>query len=146
MAIMLYLDEKFPGPNLFSKDPFKRSFCIQQCEIINSGIQPFHNLKMLKELKKRFNISEDDKNDWVRYWVEEGLRPLEINLKDHSKKFSLGDEPTALDAFIVPQVFTCIRYNISLEKFPIIQKIFENCQNLTAFQKAEPSKQPDFVP
>ena len=145
MAIMLYLDEKFPGPNLFPKDSFHKAFCIQQCEIINSGIQPFHNLKVLKELKQRFEISEEDKNSWVKFWIEEGLKPLEITLKGISKKYSLGDELSALDAFLIPQVFTCIRYNVSLESFPTIQKIFDNCQKLPSFQKAEPSKQPDFV-
>lgn len=145
MAIILYLDEKFPGPNLFPKEPYKKAFCMQQCEIINSGIQPFHNLKVLKELKKRFDISEDDKNSWVKFWIEEGLRPLEIILKGISKKYSLGDELSALDAFLIPQVFTCIRYNISLEKYPTIQNIFDNCQKLPAFQKAEPSKQPDYI-
>jgi len=145
MAIMLYLDEKFPGPNLFPKDSYKKAFCIQQCEIINSGIQPFHNLKVLKQLKQRFDISEDDKNSWVKFWIEEGLKPLEITLKGISKKYSLGDELSALDAFLIPQVFTCIRYNVSLESFPTIQKIFDNCQKLPSFQKAEPSKQPDFV-
>ncbi|MFI5391030.1 MAG: maleylacetoacetate isomerase [Bacteriovoracales bacterium] len=146
MAIALYLDEKFPGPKLFPKDPYMKCFCIQQCEIINSGIQPFHNLKVLKELKKRFQISEDDKNSWVKFWIEEGLSPLELILKPISKNYSLGDDLSALDAFIIPQVFTCMRYNISLINFPTIKKIFDNCQNLPAFQKAEPSKQPDFIP
>lgn len=146
MAIMLYLDDKFPTNLLFPKDLYKKAFCIQQCEIINSGIQPFHNLKVLKELKKRFDISEENKNDWVKFWIEEGLKPLEITLKGVSKKYALGDEPSALDAFLIPQVFTCIRYNLTLEKYPTIQNIFDNCQKLPAFQKAEPSKQPDFVP
>jgi len=146
MAIILYLDEKYPGPSLFPKDSYKKAFCIQQCEIINSGIQPFHNLKVLKELKKRFDISEDNKNSWVKFWIEEGLRPLEVILKGISKKYSLGDEPSALDAFLIPQVFTCLRYNVSLGEYPTIQSIFDNCQKLPAFQKAEPSKQPDFTP
>ena len=145
MAIILYLDEKYPGPKLFPKDPYQKAFCIQQCEIINSGIQPFHNLKVLKELKHRFDISEEDKNSWVKFWIIEGLRPLEITLKDISKKYSLGDEPSALDAFLIPQVFTCIRYDVSLEEFPTIQKIFDNCHKLSAFQKAEPLNQPDFI-
>lgn len=73
MAILQYLDEKWPKPLLFPKDIYKRAEVIQFCENINSGIHPVQNLKLLQELEKRFKVDQTGKEDWAKHWIKKRL-------------------------------------------------------------------------
>lgn len=144
MAIIDYVDAKYEGVKLFSKKPAKRARCMELCEIINSGIQPLQNLKVLKEVSSRFNQTEAERTAWGRFWMEEGFKALESKLTDTSGLFSLGDKVSAVDCFLVPQVYNAYRFGVEMEKYPNIVKINEHCLSLDEFNNASPEKQPDF--
>ena len=44
MAILEYLEERFPTPPLLPADPWLRARARQLAEMVNSGIQPLQNL------------------------------------------------------------------------------------------------------
>lgn len=67
VAIVDYLDRVAPLPPLFPQDPAERAKVLQVCEIVNSGIQPLHNLRVLKLLSTKFGADENQKNDWTRH-------------------------------------------------------------------------------
>lgn len=143
MAILQYLDEKYPEPNLFPKDPFQKAKVLELCEIINSGIQPLHNLSVLQKLEKDFGADQDKKDQWSSHWVRKGLNATEELLKKSSSKYCFGDTITAADACLVPQIFGAERVGVSPKEFQHINKVFENCLELEAFKKAHPLNQPD---
>lgn len=140
MAIVMYLDETYPDPLLFPKDSSLKYRCLELCEIINSGIQPIQNLKVLQQLGKRFQADQEMKDDWIRFWIQRGFVAYEKLLQEVSGKFSCGDEVSAADIFLIPQVYNAYRYKLPMEDFPLIEKINKNALDLLAFQEASPEK------
>lgn len=143
MAICLYLDDMVSENPLFSKEPFQKAKIIQACEIINSGIQPLQNLRVLQKLSGDYGFSEEQKNQWIRHWITLGFQGLEQIIKKTHGHFCFGDLPTAADAFLIPQVFNAYRFEVDMERFPNIKEVEEHCQNLEAFRMAHPDRQPD---
>src|SRR5512135_3566334 len=47
MAILHYLDERFPTPRLFPPGAAEKARVIQLCESVNCGMHPYQNLKTL---------------------------------------------------------------------------------------------------
>ena len=143
MAILFYLDDQFPNPTLFPQESVARAQVIQLCECVNAGIQPIQNLKVLKKIGEQFELSQDQKNEWVRYWIERGFQGLEKLLEQHSGRYAYGDQITAADLFLVPQIFNARRFSVDMAPFPNLVKVEKNTKTLAAFEKAHPSQQPD---
>lgn len=143
MAIINYIDDLHPQPKLFPINPKLRARVIQLCEIINSGIQPLQNLRVLQELEARFGADAAAKENWSQFWIHRGLEGLEKLLKTTAGQFCIDNEPSAVDCFLVPQIFVAKRNNLNLEPFPIITKINQNCLALKSFIDAHPDNQPD---
>lgn len=147
MAIMDYLEHIKPSPALYSAQPELKSLQIQACEIINSGIQPLHNLMVLKQLEKMCNFTQEQKNEWSRFWINKGMKSFSDLIEAHHKdsfKFSFGNEVGAVECFLVPAIFNMKRYSVDMKEFKTLNKIFENCMKLEAFKKAAPENQADF--
>ena len=129
--------------NPFSQGRFPKGKVRQLCEVINCGIHPLQNLKVLQFLEKAYGFEQDKKNIWLNEWIIRGLAALEKILISTSGKFAFGDKITAADMFIIPQVFSAERFNIDVNQFPLISKINKTCLENEAFQKAHPSNQID---
>jgi maleylacetoacetate isomerase/maleylpyruvate isomerase len=142
MAILQYLDEVFPQHPLFPKDPFTKAKVIQFCEGINCT-QPYQNLRTLQFLERELQISETQKNKWLQEWLGRNLESSEKILQKTAGQYCFGDQVTAADAFLIPQLFAAHRFKIEATPFPTILKVQENCTKLPAFQKAHPFRQPD---
>lgn len=142
MAILQYLEDLYPSPILF---PTKEKIqVINLCEIINSSIQPLQNLKVLKYLKSHYQISEYQKIQWIKFWMEKGFSVLEKKIKENKlSAFAVGRDLTAVELFLIPQIYNARRFNVNLKLFPRLLQIDNLCQTLPAFQKAHPDVQPD---
>ncbi|MBE8222286.1 MAG: maleylacetoacetate isomerase [Bdellovibrionales bacterium] len=142
MAIAQYLEDVQPEPGLIPHCHLDKSYVLQICEIINSGIQPLQNLSLLQKIKKDFN-AEKEITKWCQFWIKKGLTSLEGQLKTKSGKFALGDTVSLADTFIVPQIYASLRYSVNIDDFPCIKKIEDNTKNIKAFADAHPDKQID---
>lgn len=143
MAIIFYLDDKYPTPRLIPSEPKAKAKVIQLCEAVNAGMQPLQNLKVLQELETRFGVDQAGKDAWVQRWVNAGFEGLEESLERTAKTYCYGTDVTAADCILIPQVFAAKRFNVEISKFPIISKINDQCLKLEAFKKAHPMNQPD---
>lgn len=144
IAIVEYLDEAFPQSyQLFSKDPYRKALIKQFCENINADTHAYGNLRTLQYLEKNFAANEEQKTKWIHTWTISGLNACEKMLEKYSGKFCFGDEITAADLFLVPQIFTAQRFKVPLDNYPLITKIVNHCTGLEAFKKAHPYSQPD---
>jgi len=145
MAIIEYLDERFPAVPLLPQDAPGRARVRELAQIIACDIHPLNNLRVLRHLVHELKISEEQKNAWIRHWIREGLAGLEAHLaRDPAAgPFCHGSSPTIADCFLVPQVFNAQRFEIDLAAYPNIARIYALCVDLPAFANAHPSKQPD---
>jgi maleylpyruvate isomerase len=144
MAIIQYLDEVFPGKHLFPTEPKDKARVLQLCEVVNSGIQPLQNLKVQKRLEEAFQLNKTQSDDFVRYWIKEGLGNLEKMLEHTSGSFCFGGEFSAADCFVAPQIVTAARFGVGLESYPNLTRIFAHTAQLPVFKQAHPEQQPDF--
>ena len=58
-------------------------------------------------------------------------------------RYSFGDMVTLADCCLVPQVFNAKRFECDLRPYPTVMRIFEACMKLPAFERSQPSAQPD---
>ena len=142
-AIIEYLDEKHPQKPLLPKDAQERARVRSLSYLIASEIHPLNNLRVLQHLKRALNQSEDQVNAWYRHWIADGLAKLEAELASSKGRFCHGDTPTMADCCLVPQIFNAKRYQSDLAPYPQTMRVFEACMQLEAFDRAQPSKQPD---
>jgi maleylacetoacetate isomerase len=148
LAIIEYLDEKYPQPPLLPHEPLDRAYVRSIALAIACEIHPLNNLRVLRYLVKELGQSEQAKNAWYRHWVEQGLAQVEAQLTAQGRcgRFVLGDAVTIADILIVPQIFNAQRFECRLEHVPTVMRIFDACMQLPAFADAQPSRQPDLPP
>jgi maleylacetoacetate isomerase/maleylpyruvate isomerase len=143
LAIIEYLDEKYPQKPLIPKDALAKARVRSLSYLVASEIHPLNNLRVLQHLKRALGQSEDQVATWYRHWIADGLAKLEADLVSSTGKFCHGDAPTMADCCLVPQIFNAKRYNSDLAPYPNTMRIFDACMQLEAFDRAQPSKQPD---
>jgi maleylacetoacetate isomerase/maleylpyruvate isomerase len=144
MAIIEYLDEKYPQPALLPADAEGRARVRALAQIVACEIHPLNNLRVLKYLAHDLKVGEEAKNDWYKHWVRLGLQSYEAQLAAApSSTYSHGETPTLADCCLVPQIFNAQRFNCDLTGLPRTMAVFEACMKLDAFQHAQPSACPD---
>jgi maleylacetoacetate isomerase len=145
-AIVEYLEETRPERPLLPKDPFHRAIVRQVCAVVSNDIQPLGNVKVLKHITTLAGDTADKekvKLEWLAHYISGGFETLESLLAKHAGRFSVGDEVTLADAFLVPQVYNAHRFKIDMTPYPTINKVCENLKDIPEFVKAHPSNQPD---
>ena len=144
LAIIEYLDERHPRPALLPPDAIGRARVRSLSLLVACEIHPLNNLRVLQHLKRQLGQSEEQVNAWYRHWIADGLAKLEADLgRGGAGKYCHGDAPTMADCCLVPQIFNAKRYDSDLAPYPTVMRIFDACMRLEAFDRAQPSKQPD---
>ncbi len=148
MAIIEYLDEKFPEPALVPRDSLGRAQVRALAQSIACEIHPLNNLRVLKYLTRELGVNEDAKNTWYRHWVRVGLESFERQLAlvqghEASNSYCFGSKPSLADCCLVPQIFNAQRFKTNLDGLPRTMAAFDACMKLDAFVQAQPSHCPD---
>jgi len=145
MAIIDYLDNKFPEPRLIPQDPQPRARVLEIANLVSCDMHPLNNLRVLRYLVKELEVSDEKKNEWYHHWIDEGFTSLEALLeRTGSGQYCVGGQVSLADCCLVPQVANALRMGCDVQKFPRIMAVYEHCNTLPAFQKAAPAQQPDF--
>jgi maleylacetoacetate isomerase len=145
LAIIEYLEETFPDHRLIPRDPADRARVRMLSQIIACDIQPLQNTSTTRYLKETLHLDEAAITMWLREWIVRGLDAFNAHIaKDRlAGKFCHGDTPTMADCCLVPQMYAASRFGVEATRYPRLALILENCNALSAFQHAHPSKQPD---
>ena len=145
LAILEYLEETHPQPPLLPKDPVGRARVRALALIPTADIHPIQNLRVMSYLREKFGQTEESAFTWSRHWIETGFDAYEATIATDPKTgaFSHGDAPTMADLCLIPQVFNAARFKVDMKKYPTIQRIYDGCMNLPAFDAAQPARQPD---
>jgi len=144
LAIIEWLDERYPKPRLVPSEPFSRARVRSIAYLIACEIHPLNNLRVLQHLKRALGQTQEQIDAWYRHWIAEGLAKVEAELaRPGSGTFVQGDSPSLADCCLVPQIFNAKRYSCDLAPYLITMRVFDACMKLEAFDRAQPSKQPD---
>jgi len=145
LAIIEYLEERFPQPPLLPKGTEARARVRAIALAIACDIHPLDNTRVLQYLTRTLGVGEDAKDAWYRHWIDLGLSALERQLVDDpaTGEFCHGTAPTLADICLVPQLANARRAAIPLDAYPTLVRIESACARLPAFAAAAPDKQPD---
>lgn len=145
LAIIEYLDERQPDPPLLPKDPLGRARVRSLAMLVACEIHPLNNLRTLQYLKRALRHNDEQVNSWYRHWIADGLGRLEADLANANGtgKFCHGDQATMADCCLVPQIFNAQRYQCDTAPYPTVMRVYAECMQLVAFDRAQPAKQPD---
>ena len=141
-AIIMYLEEKYPQRALLPQDLQRRAINYQAANIVAANIQPLQNLAVLRYIQEK--VGPNETTPWVQNHMRKGFEALEKLLKDYAGKYATGNEVYMADLFLAPQIHAAInRFEVDMNQFPTLLRVFEAYQKLPAFQDAMPEKQPD---
>ncbi|NLY64483.1 MAG: maleylacetoacetate isomerase [Alcaligenaceae bacterium] len=146
LAIIDYLDQKYPEPRLVPGDTAQRARVLEIAYGIACDIHPVNNMRILKYLSKDLGVTDEQKQAWYAHWIDTGLQSIEELLeKSGSGNFCVGDAPTLADCCLIPQLANAIRMNCDVSAYPRCMKVYEHCTAMPAFQAAAPENQPDYI-
>jgi maleylpyruvate isomerase len=145
LAIIEYLEERYPKPLLLPSDAAERAVVRSMALLIACEVHPIQNLRVLNHLKNDHKQSDDDTIRWARHWIDLGLSALEQMVISASKQgeFCFGETPTLADLCLVPQLANARRFGVDLSAYPKLLAIEATCMSLPAFANAAPEQQPD---
>lgn len=143
LAIIEYLDELHPTPNLLPHDPEQKALVRAFALSIAADLHPINNLRVLKYLTQELNLSEQQKNKWYQHWVATGLSALEQKLATSKStgKYCFGDTPTLADVVLIPQMYNARRFACDTSAYPTLNRIDTYCQAQEAFKAAWPQEE-----
>ena len=145
MAILEYLEETHPEPRLLPSAALDRAKVRQMAEVINSGIQPIQNLRVMQKLGRDFDLPKEAQVSWSRDWITFGFDALETLVEAHGGTHCFGDAMTLADLCLIPQLYNARRFSVDLERYPHILKVEAQLRDHPAFAAAHPDTQPDAV-
>ncbi|EEC03386.1 glutathione S-transferase, putative [Ixodes scapularis] len=137
LAIIEYLEEKYPEPRLLPDDIILRAKVRTIAHLIASGIQPFQNVSVTRRLEVGKNL------DWCTHFITKGFQALEAVLSKTAGKYCVGNNVTMADICLVPQVLGAAKNRIDMTPYPTIVRINCALMELPAFKVAHPSRQPN---
>ena len=145
LAILEYLEERYPEPPLLPADPVARAW-VRGIALINAAdSHPLIVPRVRHYVTDVLKVSDKQRLAWIRHWLGAGLEAIEALLAEHSSSgvFCHGDGPTIADICLVTQVTPAKTFNLPLDPYPGVMRIYENCMAIRAFADAHPAKQPD---
>ena len=145
MAILEYLEETHPAPALLPKDARGRARVRGLAQIVVSDGHPLVVPRIRGYLEREMHQDEPARNKWLAHWTAKALEALEAHLAKEKEtgRFCHGDSPTLADICLASQVFGAKFFNVGTEGVPTVMRIFGECMKIEAFDRSQPSKQPD---
>jgi len=146
VAILEYLEEKYPNPPILPKQPLARAWVRGFAFINAADSHPLIVPRIRNYLTDVLKVDETSRTAWIQHWLGAGLEAMEALLaeKNSSGKFCHGDSPTIADICLVTQVTPAQLFQSNLEPFKRVMRIYEACMAMPAFAEAHPRRQPDF--
>src|SRR3954447_26941753 len=96
LAILEYLDEKYPDPPLLPKELHARAHARAIAQMVAMDAHPFIVPRVRKYLEEELRIDEPARAKWVRHWLDAGSRAVEEMLSRDKRtgRFCVGDSVT----------------------------------------------------
>ncbi len=138
LAIIDYLDRRFPDLPLLPADPIARSDAMGKAMVIACDTHPPTNLRMMRWLEQELHIDQPGRVRWATQWMSEGFAALEVMAGD--APFLAGDAPGLPDLCLVPQLYNARRIAVPLDAFPRLLAIDTRCAGIEAFAAAHPDR------
>jgi maleylacetoacetate isomerase len=146
LAIVEYLDTRYPSPRLIPAEPVARARVQALAQLIACEIHPLNNLRVLRYLRSELALDEAAVGKWYSHWVAEAFEPLETLVGRFSGgRYCFADALSLADVCLVPQMHNARRFSCDLAPYPNLVRIATGLEKEPAFASAAPALQPDAV-
>lgn len=136
MAILEYIEEKFPTPPLIPADPYQKAKVREICEMVNGTIHAVQASKVTKFFIP--NASEDQIIQFRKRWIETHL-PLLQPLLFKESAYALGKEFSLADIFVTPIFAKGLGFGMEAKAFPLYLDQLRECRKNPAVWNACPA-------
>ena len=144
LAIIEYLDARFPSPRLIPAELVARARVQALAQLIACEIHPLNNLRVLKYLRGELKLDETAVSRWYSHWIAEAFGPLETLVTRYGGgRYCFGDSLSLADVCLVPQTYNARRFSCDLTPYPTLVRIADALSAEPAFAAAAPDRQPD---
>ena len=149
LAIIDWLDARYPEPRLLPADAGLRARVLELSTLIGCDIHPVNNLRILKYLQDVLKVTPEQKDARYRHWIAEGMAGVERLLAQAAEAYGgpwcFGAQPTLADCCTVPQIANALRMGCDTDAFPRSLAVYRHASEHPAFVAAEPRRQPDYT-
>lgn len=146
LAILEYLDEKYPDPPLLPKDLHARAHARAVAQMVAMDAHPFIVPRVRKYLDEELHLDEPARAAWVRHWLDTGSRAVEEMLARDPRTgtFCVGEQVTIADVCLAAHLTSAKLFGgRDPNDYPTAGRIYSNCMRIEAFASEHPLRQPD---
>jgi maleylacetoacetate isomerase len=146
LAILEYLDEKYPDPPLLPQDLGARAHARALAQMVAMDAHPFIVPRVRKYLEEELHVDEAARAAWVRHWLDTGSRAIEETLASDPRtgEFCVGGQVTIADICLTAHLTSAKLFGgRGPAAYPVAGRIYARCMALPAFANEHPRRQPD---
>ena len=142
LAILEYLDERYPEPALLPGDAAGRARVRGLAQTIACDAHPLLVPRVRRFLAAEFGAVEGGWKTWTGHWYREGLATMEARLGEpQTGRFCHGDVPGQADLCLVSHAVNAGLFGVEVAAYPVVHRVVEACLALDAFARALPMRQ-----
>ena len=140
LAIVEYLEERFPEPSLLPSRLADRAWARALALSVASEIHALMPVRVANRLRAS-GFSAEDIGGWNRHWMTEGFDAIEARLASRPETaYAAGDTPSVADIFLYPQAVNVERAGLPLAgRWPRIAAIVGKLGAIPAFSQNAPA-------
>lgn len=138
LAIIDYLDARFPEPRLLPADPAVRALTWARALTIAAEVHPLQNLRVQQYLRHEMGQDKAAIDGWLQRWLGDGLAALEASAPESG--LLGGSAPDLADVCLVPQMFSARRLGVPVDAYPRLVRIDAELNALPAVAAAAPDR------
>ena len=146
LAILEYLEEKYPQPAILPKKLHARAHARAIAQMMAMDAHPFMVPRVRKYLEQDLRLDEPTRMSWIRHWVDLASNAVEETLARDPRtgKFCVGDEVTVADLCLAAHLTSAkVLLGRDPSDYPNAGRIYATCMAMEAFSSEHPLRQPD---
>ena len=135
VAIIEYLEERYPQPALLPGDAFGRARVRALAQIAASDVHPLIVPRVRNYLSEQLGLSEAQKLGFIQHWFKVGSLALDAKLarEPETGVFAHGGSATLADVVLVSHVVGARAFKADLADAPRLVALAERCLAIPAF-------------
>jgi len=144
MAILEYLEERYPDPPLLPADLHARARVRSLAALVVSDTHPLMVPRVTTYLTEQAGLDEAALRAWSLHWGLRGLAAAEARLAGDPATgvYCQGDQVTFADICLTNLGIAMRSAAADLAAYPTVARIVAACEQIEAFQRARPKLQP----